>query len=135
MNAVPAKPGDPHSRVLDLTIQAFETAHSAASAAAEGIAASSAEILGILREREAELDRFDFEVDELVTTSISGVSEAQARELLACLKFVIGLERVGDLLLSFSNRAVSVANRNDLRDTKELTRMASRLEKMIVDVH
>jgi phosphate transport system protein len=127
------KPIEAHSKILELTSTAIETAHAAASAAAEGIAASSTDILEVLRSREAELDRLDYEVDELVTVSITSVKDDQARELLACLKFVIGLERIGDLLLSFANRASTVARRLEIQDTKDLTMMASRLEKMIAD--
>jgi phosphate transport system protein len=133
MNAVPLKPGDAHGRVLELTKEAFAIAHSAAAAAAEGVATSSSKRLDALREHEAELDRLDFEVDELVTSSITSTSESQAKDLLACMKFVIGLERIGDLLLNFANRATSVVNKIDIQDTKDLTMMASRLEKMIND--
>lgn len=133
MSASPLKPNDAHSHVVELTKQAFVTAHKAASAAAEGVATSSSLRLENLRDLEAQLDRLDFEVDELVTRSITSMDERQARELLACMKFVIGLERIGDLLLSFANRATSVASRIDIQDTKDLTMMASRLEKMIND--
>ena len=47
------------------------------------------------------------------------------------MKFVIALERIGDLLLSFGNRAIEVSARIQLLDAKELTLMASRLEKML----
>ena len=58
-----------------------------------------------------------------------------ARELLACLKFIIDLERIGDLLLNCSNRAAAVGSRIELQDIRDLTVMASRLEKMLGDVH
>ena len=70
-----------------------------------------------------------------MTAVITKVTEAEARELLACLKFMIGLERVGDLLLNCSNRAEAVGSRIDLQDIRDLTLMASRLEKMLGDVH
>ncbi len=66
---------------------------------------------------------------------ITKVTEERARRLLACLKFMIGLERVGDLLLNCSNRAAAVGSRIDLQDIRDLTLMASRLEKMLGDVH
>jgi phosphate transport system protein len=50
------------------------------------------------------------------------------------MKFMIGLERIGDLLLSFANSAQSVSNRLEPQDTRELTRMATLLEKMLSDV-
>ena len=50
------------------------------------------------------------------------------------MKFMIGLERIGDLLLSFANSAQSAGPRLDPQDTRELTRMATVLEKMLNDV-
>jgi len=58
--------------------------------------------LNTLREREKELDRLDMEIDAGVTQVVTQVSDAEARELLACMKFMISLERIGDLLLSFA---------------------------------
>ena len=107
----------------------------AAGIVAEGIATGVPSLLDGVREREKELDTLDREIDQGVTSVITKVTEEQARELLACLKFMIGLERVGDLLLNCSNRAASVGSRIDLQDIRDLTLMASRLEKMLGDVH
>lgn len=122
------------THILELTQEALRVARAAAGAAAEGIATGSAKILRTLRDREKELDSLDRDVDDLVTGTITGAAEPQVRELLACMKFVIALERIGDLLLSFANRAEEVAVRIQPQDVKELTRMASGLEKMLADV-
>ena len=45
------------------------------------------------------------EIDAGVTAAITRVTEAEARELLACMKIMIGLERIGDLFLSFASSA------------------------------
>lgn len=126
------KPANAH--ILELTLEALRVAHTASSAAAEGIATGSQSVLRTLREREKELDSLDRDVDDLVTATITGVGESQARELLACMKLVISLERIGDLLLSFANRAEMVCARIQPRDVHDLTIMASRLEKMLTDV-
>src|SRR6185312_1875367 len=102
---------------------------------AEGIATGVASLLDGVREREKELDALDREIDQGVTCIITKVSEQSARELLACMKFIIGLERIGDLLLNCSNRAAAVGGRIELQDIRDLTMMASRLEKMLADVH
>ena len=47
---------------------------------------------------------------------------------------MIGLERIGDLLLSFANSALAAGGRLDPQDTRELTQMATLLEKMLTDV-
>jgi phosphate transport system protein len=122
------------THILELTYEALRIAKTAAAAAAEGIATSSVATLRTLGEHEKALDSLDRDVDDLVTATITGVAETQTRELLACMKFVIALERIGDLLLSFANRAAEVSARIQLVDAKELTLMASRLEKMLFDV-
>ena len=94
-----------------------------------------ASVLDGVRDREKELDTLDRVIDQGVTSVITQVDEAHARELLACLKFIIDLERIGDLLLNCSNRAAAVGSRIELQDIRDLTVMASRLEKMLGDVH
>jgi phosphate transport system protein len=108
-------------------------AKEAAAAAAEGIATGSSTLLNSVRQRERELDTLDLEIDNGVTTAITAVEPVRARELLACMKFMIGLERIGDHLLNFANSAQSVRGRIDPEDTRELTHMATLLEKMLAD--
>ena len=116
------------------TVEACRVARNAAGAAAEGIATGSLPLFASIRKFEKELDAFDTEIDSGVTSVITQVQEAEARELLACMKVVIGLERIGDLLLSFANSAHSVGSRLDPQDTRDLTHMATVLEKMLTDV-
>ena len=122
------------SHLIELTLDAFRAAHGAAAAAAEGIATASKTLLSEIRNRERELDSLDRDIDELVTTTITRVPEVEARTLLACMKFGISLERIGDLLLSFANRAESVAAHIESDDVRDLTVMASHLERMLADV-
>ena len=123
----------PAHHIVLRTIEACRLAKEAAGAAAEGIATGSAPLLNSLRQRERELDALDMEIDSAVTTAITEVEPVQARELLACMKFMISLERIGDLLLSFANSAQAAAGRVDSDDTRDLTRMATILEKMLSD--
>jgi phosphate transport system protein len=124
----------PAHRIIRRTIEACRVAQEAAGAAAEGIATGSTTLLNSLRQRERELDALDMEIDSAVTTAITEVEPAQARELLACMKFMISLERIGDLLLSFANSAQAAGARVDPQDTRDLTQMAPILEKMLTDV-
>ncbi|MFY9676725.1 MAG: PhoU domain-containing protein [Terriglobales bacterium] len=126
-------PEPAHHYIVRRTVEACNMAKEAAGAAAEGIATGSATLLNSLRQRERELDTLDLEIDNGVTTAITEVAPAEARELLACMKFMIGLERIGDLLLSFANSALSVSGRIDSDDTRDLTQMATLLEKMLTD--
>jgi phosphate transport system protein len=124
----------PGSHLLELTLDAFRVAHRAAAAAAESMATSSKSLFEEVREHERELDSLDRDIDDLVTTTITRVSDEEARTLLACMKFGISLERIGDLLLSFVNRAENVAPHAEHDDIRDLTVMSSQLEKMLADV-
>ena len=124
-----------HSHLFARTIEACWLAKEAAGAAAEGIATGSRPLLSSLLEREKQLDELDVEIDAGVTEAIIQVSAEQARELLACMKVMIGLERIGDLLLSFANSAQAAGARLEPQDTRDLTHMATVLEKMLSDVH
>jgi len=126
-------PEPAHEYFVRRTIEACRLAKEAAGAAAEGIATGSSALLKSLHQRERELDTLDMEIDSGVTTAITEVEPAHARELLACMKVMIGLERIGDLLLSFSNSAQAAAGRIDPEDTRDLTHMATILEKMLTD--
>jgi len=126
-------PEPAHHYIVRRTVEACHMARDAAAAAAEGIATGSAALLNSLRQRERELDTLDMEIDSGVTTAITEVGPEEARELLACMKFMIGLERIGDLLLSFGSSAQAAAGRIDSEDTRDLTQMATLLEKMLSD--
>jgi phosphate transport system protein len=132
---VKSPPPEPaYGHLVRLTVEACQVAKEAAGAAAEGIATGSPAMLNSLRQREKELDRLDMEIDDGVTNAITQVSAPEARELLACMKFMIGLERIGDLLLSFANSAQAAGGRLDPQDVRDLIQMATVLEKMLTDV-
>ena len=122
------------SHLLELTLDAFRVAHCAAAAAAEGIATSSKASFAEVRERERELDSLDRDIDDLVTTTITRVTSEEARMLLACMKLGISLERIGDLLLGFVNRAEAVAASMDHDDLRDLMVMTAQLESMLTDI-
>lgn len=132
LNTPVPEPG--YSHLVKRTIEACAVAKDAAGAAAEGIATGSSPLLNTIREREKELDTLDREIDDGVTLAITRVTGPEARELLACMKFMISLERIGDLLLSFASSAQSAGARIDPQDTRDLTHMATILEKMLADV-
>ena len=131
VESLPPEPA--HQHIVRRTGEACRVAKEAAGAAAEGIATGSSSLLNSLRQRERELDALDMEIDSAVTSVITDVDPTQARELLACMKFMISLERIGDLLLSFANSAQAATGRIDSEDTRDLTRMATILEKMLTD--
>ncbi len=134
-NVEPLSPEEISAHLQERTLEACQLARKAAGIVAEGIATGVASLLEGVRQREKELDTLDREIDLGVTNIITKVSEQSARELLACMKFNINLERIGDLLLNCSNRAAAVGGRIELQDIRDLTMMASRLERMLGDVY
>src|SRR5277367_4771455 len=133
--SVKTPPPEPsYSVLVRRTVEGCELAREAAAIAAEGIATGSMSRLNAIRQCEKELDAIDLEVDSGVTSTITRVPEAETRQLLACMKVMIGLERIGDLLLSFATSAQTAGGRLDSQDARELTQMATVLEKMLADV-
>ncbi len=88
-----------------------------------------------VKDCEKELDRMERRVDEEITAAITEVTEAEARELLACLKFIIDLERIGDLTWSVAMRVQHLHARLLRDDSHDLIAMAQVLEKMLEAVH
>ncbi|MFZ3265180.1 MAG: PhoU domain-containing protein, partial [Terriglobales bacterium] len=137
MSTASIKTPSPEPSYLELvkrTVEACELARAAAAIAAEGIATGSMSRLNDIRQCEKDLDAIDLEVDSGVTTTITRVPESETGQLLACMKLMIGLERIGDLLLSFATTAQAAGSRIDPQDARELTQMATVLEKMLADV-
>ena len=122
------------SEIVAMTKRACQLAQSAVSNAAAGLSKHSPAALRAVTEAERELDRIDREIDERVTTSVTGVSAEEARELLACMKFTIDLERIGDLVSSVMSRMDAIGHRVEMADVRDLIRMCTILEKMLVDV-
>jgi len=127
-------PEQSYSDLVKRTVEACELARQAAAIAAEGIATGSMSRLNDIRQCEKDLDAIDMEVDSGVTSNITRVPESETGQLLACMKLMIGLERIGDLLLSFVTSAQAASSRIDPQDARELTQMATVLEKMLADV-
>src|SRR5258708_21147706 len=101
VESLPPEPA--HHHIVRRTVEACRLAQEAAGAAAEGIATGSTPLLNSLRQRARELDTLDMEIDTALTTAITELEPAQARELLACMSFMITLARSYALLLASAN--------------------------------
>ncbi|MGO9123629.1 MAG: phosphate signaling complex PhoU family protein [Terriglobales bacterium] len=88
-----------------------------------------------VKDCEKELDRMERTIDERITSAITQVTEPEARELLACLKFIIDLERIGDLTWSVTMRLQHLSSRLQKDDRRDLIAMAEVLEKMLENVY
>lgn len=88
-----------------------------------------------IKDCEKELDQIERNIDEELPGAISRVGEAKARQLLACLKFITDLERIGDLAFSAAMRLHSRHEKLPPADSRQLTEMASLLCDMLEQVH
>lgn len=130
---VPISEQPEHSRIVELALRACDAAATTIRQAGAGLVRHEDEIYREIDLGERELDRIDREMDEAVVFAITETTVSEARELLTCLKFVIDLERIGDLVSSFASRSKAVARRISPEDTQELLRILTVLEKMVVD--
>src|SRR5271167_3493619 len=88
-----------------------------------------------VKDCEKELDRAERKIDDGITHAITQGSEEEARVLLACLKFIIDLERIGDLTWSVTQRLQRLELRLTQNDEHDLIAMAQALEKMLATVY
>ncbi|HEX3094763.1 MAG TPA: PhoU domain-containing protein, partial [Candidatus Angelobacter sp.] len=119
------------SHLVDLTVSAFSVAKDEVTHAIDGLINGSQLALLAVRKCEERLDNLDREMDQELATVITQVTPPHARELLACMKLMIDLERLGDLVASFAERSAIVRNRIDMDDIEQLTRMGCLLENML----
>ena len=88
-----------------------------------------------VRQCEKELDQIEREIDQLLPSAITEVSEPEARQLLACLKFITDLERIGDLLSSAVNGLHELTASLAREDAALFTEMCHTLQQMLEEVH
>jgi phosphate transport system protein len=122
------------AELSNVTVQACGLAKAAVAHAIEVLIHTSSPALQAVRLCEEKLDVLDRDLDEQLAPAIAQASPKQARELLACMKLIIDLERVSDLVAGFAERALIVRTRIDMDDVKQLTRMASLIENMLAQM-
>jgi phosphate transport system protein len=88
-----------------------------------------------IKDCEKELDQIERKIDEQLPGAITRVGESKARELLACLKFITDLERIGDLAYSSVMRLQSRREKLPGADMRDLVAMASLLCEMVEKVY
>src|SRR5262249_19851624 len=87
-----------------------------------------------VRDCEKELDRIESQIDQELPMALSEVTEVQARELLACLRFSTDLEGIGDLLWGVGQPAPGLPKKLAKADLEQLLEMAETLEKMLQQI-
>ena len=123
---------DKRTPVFSLTLLACDVAREAAASTAEVLRSASSKSQQIVKEAEVSLDHMDREIDDRVTEALTAGASKNARELLACMKAMVDIERIGDLLVSVCNTATTIQGHIAAEDAENLTRMASVLEQMLV---
>jgi phosphate transport system protein len=88
-----------------------------------------------VKECERELDQLEREIDEQMPAAITRVGEHKARELVACLRFITDLERIGDLVWWIAQRMHDSRPKLRERDAKAMKEMAQIIVSMLEEVH
>lgn len=128
-----AEQNDRRRAIVELTLEAHLLARSAIVGAAEVLIRNSDHTCAAVDAVEQRLDELDRTMDEQVADAISQATPYEARELLACFKAMVDLERIGDLAQSFASRASAVRDRISTEDTGLLLKMCVALDAMLRD--
>jgi phosphate transport system protein len=88
-----------------------------------------------IKDCEKELDLIERQIDERLPAAITKVNEARARQLLASLKCITDLERIGDLVMSVALRVQSRSAKWPASDTHQLVGMSVTLRDMLDLIH
>ncbi len=88
-----------------------------------------------IKDCEKELDLIERQIDERLPAAITKVNEARARQLLASLKCITDLERIGDLVMSVALRVQSRSAKWPASDTRHLVGMSVTLRDMLDLIH
>jgi phosphate transport system protein len=121
--------------IKDKTARAFLIARDAVANLREFLDDSSRMAFLTVKECERELDQIEREIDEQLPSAITRVGERKARELVACLRFITDLERVGDLVWWIAQRLNDVQPKLRDKDAAALKEMAKLIISMLEDVH
>jgi phosphate transport system protein len=88
-----------------------------------------------IRDCEKELDQIERQIDEQLPGAITRVNETKARQLLACLKCITDLERIGDLVMGVAQRVQARSGQLPAADVRHLIQMSAILHDMLEDIH
>src|SRR5947209_752335 len=130
-----AKKTDAAKLMTEIVSRACLVAKDAAFNVGDYIANSSRIAFVAVQQCEKELDDMERQIDQELPSAISEVEEPQARELLACLKFITDLERIGDLLCSAGNGVHRLSAPLPKEDSRQFLVMSETLQKMLEDVY
>ena len=122
-------------QAVDTALRACLIAKDAAYNARDYIANGSQIAFLQVKQCERELDQIERQIDDATPGAVTQVPETQARELLACLKFTIDLERIGDLTWSVVRRIHDLPEPLNAKESGVLIEMVQILQEMLVRIH
>lgn len=125
----------PEDELTALVLRACLIARDAVFNVRDSLASGSRLAFLAIKDCEKELDQIERKIDGQLPGAITRVGEVKARELLACLKFITDLERIGDLAYSAVMQLESRREKLPAADERELVEMASLLCEMLEQVH
>jgi phosphate transport system protein len=117
--------------LIRLSLQACLIAKDAVRNLADALSNGSSMAFLAVNDCEKELDEIDQYIDEHIAEAILDASAPKVRELLACLKFTIDLERIGDLIHDIVVRLRTRGEPVPPADLKDLVQMTVVLEQML----
>ncbi len=117
--------------LFDLALHACLVAKDAAFNTADLVANGTTIAHLAVKQCERELDKIEKQLDDEMPPAITRVGEGTARELLAALRLITDLERVGDLMWSAARQLRPILNRVPEADRKQLAAMAAAVQKML----
>ena len=123
------------NELTDLVLRACGVARDAVFNVRDFLTNNSRMAFLAIKDCEKELDQIERRIDERMPGAISRVGESKARQLLACLKFITDLERIGDLAYSAAMQLQSRREKLPARDLQQLIEMASLLYGMLEQIH
>jgi phosphate transport system protein len=88
-----------------------------------------------IRDCEQELDQLERQFDDDIPVAMTQVGEQTARELIACLRFITDLERIGDLVWWVAKRKDETRVLIAEQDLEDLKKMISIASGMLEGVH
>src|SRR5439155_15143070 len=127
----PAAPDD----LVRLALKACLIARDAAFNVRDLLTNASRMAFLAIKDCEKELDLIERQIDERLPAAITKVNEARARQLLASLKCITDLERIGDLVMSVALRVQSRSAKWPASDTRQLVGMSVTLRDMLDLIH
>ena len=117
--------------LIRLSLQACFIAKDAVRNLADALSNGSSMAILAVNDCEKELDEIDQYIDEHIAEAILNASALEVRELLACLKFTIDLERIGDLIHDIVVRLRARSEFVSPPDLNDLVQMTVILEQML----